>query len=192
MTLDELKSSLTERLLAMLPLNMADDATRESSMKNLADAIAEPIDEAIIDVQSYDWKGMASVAEICTMQNPERGDVCGLTDSGTIVWPGKEPLAVEKGDIVVYDGSDWKMFLHIDPAVVDCYTKAETDEHIAAAVGAEATARETADEAIGNRIDGIEENYETKADAKSKAENYGIMLRPYGNHTLQFYRPSLA
>lgn len=249
MTIEELKSKLTENLLAMLPKNMAQDVTREDAMANLAEALAEPIDEAVLDVQSYDWKGMASVAAICTMQEPQRGDVWGVTDGGTIVWPGAEPMEVAKGDIVVYNGSEWKMFLHIDPAVVDCYTKAETDERIAAAVSSEASARQTADNALsdaiaaeaaareagdsdlldamdskianhnssavshgdirtalsaeasarsdadaalGERIAALDEVYETKADAKAKANAYGILMRENGTNTLQFYRPSLT
>lgn len=63
---------------------------------------------------------------------------------------------------------------------------------IRTALSAEASARSDADAALGERIAALDEVYETKADAKAKANAYGILMRENGTNTLQFYRPSLA
>lgn len=44
-------------------------------------------------------------------------------------------------------------------------------------------------ESVANRLDS---EFETKADAKSKSETYGLLMRANGKNTLQFYRPSLG
>ena len=60
------------------------------------------------------------------------------------------------------------------------------------ALEAETARAEAAESALGERIDALDDIYETKVDAKSKAEAYGILMRENGTNTLQFYRPSLA
>lgn len=60
------------------------------------------------------------------------------------------------------------------------------------ALEAETAAREAADTQLQSNIDALDDIYETKVDAKSKAETYGILMRENGTNTLQFYRPSLA
>lgn len=57
---------------------------------------------------------------------------------------------------------------------------------------AETARAQEAETALGERIDTLDDIYETKVDAKSKAETYGILMRENGTNTLQFYRPSLA
>ena len=67
-----------------------------------------------------------------------------------------------------------------------------TQYRMESALADETSAREAADTQLQSNIDALDDIYETKVDAKSKAETYGILMRENGTNTLQFYRPSLA
>lgn len=66
------------------------------------------------------------------------------------------------------------------------------DTELQSNIEAETARAQEAESALGERIDALDDIYETKVDAKSKAEAYGILMRENGTNTLQFYRPSLA
>lgn len=152
----------------------------------VAERLAESICKAIKDGSKIRWKGSATVSEMNVLQPDEKaeGDIYLVTDSGVLV--GESPLEVQANTIVMWDGASWMEYMRID--LSNYYTKAETQ----AVVGAEASARTAADTALGVRIDSLGDVYETKADAKAKAEAYGLEMAYANTNTLKFYRPVLG
>lgn len=86
----------------------------------------------------FDVKGSATVAEISAMTGMQAGDTWAVSDSGTL----PSGLALTAGDLVRWDGSEWKLILHIDLSAYA--TKQE--------LGEEASARESADEEIAGYL----------------------------------------
>ena len=60
-----------------------------------------------------------------------------------------------------------------------------------AAIANEIAAREEADAALQEQIDAVGDTYETKADAKAKANAWGVGMRYQATNTLKFFRPNL-
>lgn len=120
-------------------------ADSDEAMEN----IAKPIAKAIYDGVDFSVKGSATVAQINAMQGMEPGDAWAVKDNGTVNNPDGSLVVVTAGDIVRWDGEKWSVFLHID---LSGYV---TDEELAAAIALEVTARQSADAALGRRIDQI-------------------------------------
>lgn len=171
------------------PAGMGDSEARDWAMEN----IAEPIAKAIHDGVKITIKGSATVSQINSLQDKAEGDVWGVKDSGYVVNPGQDPLSVSAGDLIVWNGEKWEIFLHLDLSGYVTEDRLNiVVSSLSAALASEADSRASADTALGERIDALDEVYETKADAKAKANAYGILMRENGTNTLQFYRPSLA
>lgn len=120
-------------------------ADSDEAMEN----IAKPIAKAVYDGVDFSVKGSATVAQINAMQGMEPGDAWAVKDNGTVNNPDGSAVAVTAGDLVRWDGEKWSVFLHID------LTGYVTDEELAAAIALEVTARQSADAALGRRIDQI-------------------------------------
>lgn len=91
---------------------MSDADARDWSMANVAEAIAKAIRDGLV----FDIKGSATVAELNTMPLDQRtdGDIWAVKDSGLLVNPEGEPLAVTAGDLVMWAGDTWSRIFHLD------------------------------------------------------------------------------
>lgn len=144
MSYETLLDELTEGLQSAGRQNFS-AADSDEAMEN----IAKPIAKAIYDGVDFSVKGSATIAQINAMQGMEPGDAWAVKDSGTVNNPDGSTVAVTAGDLVRWDGEKWSVFLHID------LTGYVTDEELAAAIALEVTARQSADAALGRRIDQI-------------------------------------
>jgi len=161
MTYDELVKQLTADLQEAgqknirQPSGMSDAEARDWAMKNVAEAIAKAIRGGLV----FDIKGSATVAELNAMPLDQRtdGDIWAVKDSGLLVNPEGEPLAVTAGDLVMWAGDTWSRIFHLDltgyatveqlNAAVAALTAAIND-----AVATEKVQREAADAALQNAI----------------------------------------
>lgn len=162
MTYDELVRQLTADLQEAgqknidPPSGMSDAGARDWSMANVAEAIAKAIRDGLV----FDIKGSATVAELNAVPLDQRtdGDIWAVKDSGLLVNPDGEPLAVTAGDLVMWAGDTWSRIFHLDltgyatveqlNAAVLSLTTAIND-----AVATEKAQREAADAALQNSID---------------------------------------
>ena len=118
MTYDELVRQLTADLQEAgqknidPPSGMSDAEARDWSMANVAEAIAKAIRDGLV----FDIKGSATVAELNDMPLDQRtdGDIWAVKDSGLLVNPEGEPLAVTAGDLVMWAGDTWSRIFHLD------------------------------------------------------------------------------
>lgn len=118
MTYDELVRQLTADLQEAgqknidPPSGMSDAEARDWSMANVAEAIAKAIRDGLV----FDIKGSATVAELNAMPLDQRtdGDIWAVKDSGLLVNPEGEPLAVTAGDLVMWAGDAWSRIFHLD------------------------------------------------------------------------------
>lgn len=182
------------------------DGAREKAMANLAEPIAEAIKNG---GGSIHWVGSFTVNELNNLENPDFGGIYGVKDSGELVNKDGSKLQVSPNDTVIWNGEKWSGFIDID---LEEYAK-KTD--VASAIAAESAVRVSSENAITSELhshtgdlnnphnvtpeqigaatkDELETLYETKSDAKAKAENYGLLMRERGKNTLQFYRPALG
>ena len=172
MTYDELVRQLTADLQEAgqknisPPSGMSDAEARDWSMANVAEAIAKAIRDGLV----FDIKGSATVAELNAMPLDQRtdGDIWAVKDSGLLVNPEGEPLAVTAGDLVMWAGDTWSRIFHLDltgyatveqlNAAVAALTAAINDavatEKVQreAADATEKSQRESADAALQNTI----------------------------------------
>ena len=173
MTYDELVKQLTADLQEAgqknisPPSGMSDAEARNWAMKNVAEAIAKAIRDGLV----FDIKGSATVAELNAMPLGQRtdGDIWAVKDSGLLVNPHGEPLAVTAGDLVMWAGDTWSRIFHLDltgyatveqlNAAVASLTAAINDAVATekaqreAADATEKAQREAADAALQNAID---------------------------------------
>lgn len=172
MTYDELVRQLTADLQEAgqknisPPSGMSDAEARDWSMANVAEAIAKAIRDGLV----FDIKGSATVAELNAMPLDQRtdGDIWAVKDSGLLVNPEGEPLAVTAGDLVMWAGDTWSRIFHLDltgyatveqlNAAVAALTAAINDAVATekaqreAADATEKSQREAADAALQNAI----------------------------------------
>lgn len=172
MTYDELVRQLTADLQEAgqknidPPSGMSDAEARDWSMANVAEAIAKAIRDGLV----FDIKGSATVAELNDMPLDQRtdGDIWAVKDSGLLVNPEGEPLAVTAGDLVMWAGDTWSRIFHLDltgyatveqlNAAVAALTAAINDAVATekaqreAADATEKSQRESADAALQNAI----------------------------------------
>ncbi len=182
------------------PSGMSDAEARDWSMKNVAEAIAKAIRDGLV----FSIKGSATVIELNALPLNERGDgdIWAVKDSGLLVNPYSDSLAVTAGDLVMWVGNAWSRIFHLDltgyatvdqlSAAVLALTTAIND-----AVAAERTLREAADDALQNAIDthaGRMDNPHqvTAAQVGAATPNDLLRMRYAETNTLQFYRGALA
>ena len=132
------------------PKGMGDQEARDWAMSN----VAEPIAKAIHDGVKITIKGSATVSQINSLQDKAEGDVWGVKDSGYVVNPGQDPLSVSAGDLIVWNGEKWEIFLHLDLSGYVTEDRLNiVVSSLSAALASEAAARASADTALGERID---------------------------------------
>lgn len=162
MTYDELVKQLTADLQKAgqknidPPSGMSDAEARDWSMANVAAAIAKAIRDGLV----FDIKGSATVAELNAIPIDKRvdGDIWAVKDSGFLLSPQGEPLAVTAGDLVMWAGDTWSRIFHLDLtgyATVDQLNVA-VESMIRAvdyAVSVEREARSAADSALRKSIE---------------------------------------
>ena len=171
MTYDELVRQLTADLQEAgqknisPPSGMSDAEARDWSMANVAEAIAKAIRDGLV----FDIKGSATVAELNAMPLDQRtdGDIWAVKDSGLLVNPEGEPLAVTAGDLVMWAGDTWSRIFHLD------LTGYATVEQLNAAVAALTAAINDAvatEKAQREAADATEKAQREAADAALQAE----------------------
>lgn len=87
------------------------DGAREKAMANLAEPIAEAIKNGGGGVH---WIGSFTVAELNSMENPEKDGIYGVKDSGVIVNKDGSRIEVSANDAIVWNGEKWASFIDID------------------------------------------------------------------------------
>lgn len=166
MTYDELVKQLTADLQEAgqknisPPSGMSDAEARDWSMANVAKAIAKAIRDGLV----FDIKGSATVAELNAMPLDQRtdGDIWAVKDSGLLVNPDGETLAVTAGDLVMWAGDTWSRIFHLD------LTGYATVEQLNAAIAALTAAINDAvatEKAQREAADAIEKSQRESADA---------------------------
>ena len=183
----------------------------------VADGLARSIDRAIEAGFGIDFRGEMTCEQINADQR-QPGYIYTATDAGVLA--GNPVLEVTPNTVVMWDGIRFKTVLRLIPPDyariieqiintfrIDAYLSnvsrnpvqnrvvtnalnTEKSERISA-IANEAEAREQADAALQEQINGITDTYETKADAKAKANAWGIGMRYQATNTLKFYRPNL-
>lgn len=120
MNYDSLLKELTIGLQEAGLKNMGDATIDPESQKARDEAmanLAKPIAKAIRNGVNFDIKGVATCAEISEMTSAgdvNDGDVWGVSDSGDVTQPDGSSLRVSAGDLLLFDGEKWNVFLHID------------------------------------------------------------------------------
>ena len=182
------------------PSGMSDAEARDWSMKNVAEAIAKAVRDGLV----FNIKGSATVIELNALPLNERGDgdIWAVKDSGLLVNPYSDSLAVTAGDLVMWVGNAWSRIFHLDltgyatvdqlSAAVFALTTAIND-----AVAAERALREAADAALQNAINthaGRMDNPHqvTAAQVGAATPNDLLRMRYAATNTLRFYRGVLA
>lgn len=183
----------------------------------VADGLARSIDRAIEAGFGIDFRGEMTCEQINADQR-QPGYIYTALDAGVLA--GNPVLEVTPNTVVMWDGIRFKTVLRLIPPDyariieqiintfrIDAYLSnvsrnpvqnrvvtnalnTEKSERISA-IANEAEAREHADAALQEQINGITDTYETKADAKAKANAWGIGMRYQATNTLKFYRPNL-
>lgn len=183
----------------------------------VADGLARSIDRAIEAGFGIDFRGEMTCEQINADQR-QLGYIYTALDAGVLA--GNPVLEVTPNTVVMWDGIRFKTVLRLIPPDyariieqiintfrIDAYLSnvsrnpvqnrvvtnalnTEKSERISA-IDNEAEAREQADAALQEQINGITDTYETKADAKAKANAWGIGMRYQATNTLKFYRPNL-
>lgn len=183
----------------------------------VADGLARSIDRAIEAGFGIDFRGEMTCEQINADQR-QPGYIYTALDAGVLA--GNPVLEVTPNTVVMWDGIRFKTVLRLIPPDyariieqiintfrIDAYLSnvsrnpvqnrvvtnalnTEKSERISA-IANEAEAREQADAALQEQINGITDTYETKADAKAKANAWGIGMRYQATNTLKFYRPNL-
>ena len=184
----------------------------------VAEGLAECFDRAIDTGFDIDFRAEMTCEQINADTPKQPGFIYTATDTGVLA--GNPVLNVTPNTVVWWDGIRFKTVLRLIPPDyariieqiintfrIDAYLSnvsrnpvqnrvvtnalnTEKSERISA-IANEAEAREQADAALQEQINGITDTYETKADAKAKANAWGIGMRYQATNTLKFYRPNL-
>jgi len=183
----------------------------------VADGLARSIAQCIENGIDFEFQGESYCADI-NAATKQPGYMYTAIDAGIL--DGEEPLHVQANTVVLWDGSKFKVFLRllpndygriieeflrtfrvepylsttsVNPVQNRIVTNALNNEknERTAAIANEIAAREEADAALQEQIDAVGDTYETKADAKAKANAWGVGMRYQATNTLKFFRPNL-
>lgn len=204
-----------EQLKADLLQNFKDfqgiDAEGGSDEANtiVAQGLAESIDRAIeYGLCALEFRGEMTVDAI-NAETKRAGYVYTVLDSGILA--GNPVLNVTPNTVVAWDGTRFKTVLRLFPAdshftqVVEDFVKnfkvdpfmstvstnPVQNRLVTQALNSERSERVAADEALQEQINEVATVYETKADAKAKANAWGVDMRYQATNTLKFFRPNL-
>lgn len=175
----------------------------------VAEGLAKSIDRAIELGISLDFREEMTCEQI-NADNRQPGYIYTVKDSGMLA--GNPRLPVTANFVVLWDGTKFKVVLRLMPSDysryieyveylmnnfrIDAYLSTMSlnpvqNKVVTTAIANESAAREQADAALQDQIDAIDDTYETKADAKAKANNWGVGMRYQATNTLKFFRPNL-
>ena len=178
------------------------DAANEIVADGLARSIAESIENGI----NIEFQGEYYCANINAAEK-QPGYMYTTIDAGTL--DGEEPLQVQANTVVLWNGKKFKVFLRllpndyariieeffrtfrVEPYLSTTSVNPVQNRIVTNALNTEKSEREAADAALQEQLDSIGDFYETKADAKAKANNWGVGMRYQATNTLKFYRPNL-
>lgn len=201
---EQLKSDLLQNFKDFQSITKpgGSDEANEIVAEGLAESIAKAIDNGI----NVEFKGELSCSSInAAEKNP--GYIYTTADSGTLI--GATPLEVSANTVVLWDGFKFKTVLRLLPSryervIAEFFRTFRVDpilsansrnpvqnQVVTAALNEERESREAADAALQEQLDSIDDNYETKADAKAKTNAYGIGMRYQNYQTLKFFRPNI-
>ena len=178
------------------------DAANEIVADGLARSIAESIENGI----NIEFQGESYCANI-NAATKQPGYMYTAIDAGIL--DGEEPLQVQANTVVLWDGAKFKVFLRllpndygriieeflrtfrVEPYLSTTSVNPVQNRIVTNALNTEKSNREAADAALQEQIDAVGDTYETKADAKAKANAWGVGMRYQATNTLKFYRPNL-
>lgn len=157
----------------------------------VAEGLADSIDRAIDEGVEFSFQGIFTVNEINSFQEKQPGYLYTCSDNGVL--RAKTELPAVKNTVVLWNGEDFKTFLVI-PAAPGSSVQISVDSFLSTLSGNPVQNKvvTTAINALQLAIASIESTYETKADAKAKAEAYGLEMAYANTNTLKFYRPVLG
>lgn len=172
----------------------------------VAEGLANSIDYAIDAGFNLEFQGEKYCYDINDMEK-KPGFVFTTLDDGVLV--GDPVLEVFSNTVVMWDGNKFKVILKLVPAdysqiinevlrsiKIDSYlsdtsTRAVQNRIVTRALNREIQDRKSADQDLEDKIDSLDEKFETKVDAKEKANSWGIGMRHESHNTLKFFRPNL-
>lgn len=172
----------------------------------VADGLANSIDHAIDAGFNLEFQGEKYCYDINDMEK-KPGFVFTTLDEGVLV--GDPVLEVYSNTVVMWDGTKFKVILKLVPAdysqiinevlrsiKIDSYlsdtsTRAVQNRIVTRALNREIQDRKSADQDLEDKIDSLDEKFETKVDAREKTNSWGIGMRHESHNTLKFFRPNL-
>lgn len=172
----------------------------------VADGLARSIAESIENGINIEFQGESYCANI-NAATKQPGYMYTAIDAGIL--DGEEPLQVQANTVVLWDGAKFKVFLRllpndygriieeflrtfrVEPYLSTTSVNPVQNRIVTNALNTEKSNREAADAALQCQIDAVGDTYETKADAKAKANAWGVGMRYQATNTLKFYRPNL-
>ena len=213
--LEQLKKDLLQNFKDFQ--SISEPGGSDAANEIVADGLAKSIDRAIDAGFDNDFRGEMTCEQINADQR-QPGCIYTALDAGVLA--GNPVLEVSPNTVVMWDGIRFKTVLRLIPPdyariieellrnfKVDPYLSTSSSNPVqnrivtnalntekserVAAIANEIAEREQADAALQEQIDAIGDNYETKADAKAKANAWGVGMRYQATNTLKFYRPNL-
>ena len=213
--LEQLKKDLLQNFKDFQ--SISEPGGSDAANEIVADGLAKSIDRAIDAGFDIDFRGEMTCEQINADQR-QPGCIYTALDAGVLA--GNPVLEVSPNTVVMWDGIRFKTVLRLIPPdyariieellrnfKVDPYLSTSSSNPVqnrivtnalntekserVAAIANEIAEREQADAALQEQIDAIGDNYETKADAKAKANAWGVGMRYQATNTLKFYRPNL-
>lgn len=178
------------------------DAANEIVAEGLAESIAREIDRGL----NVEFRGEMYV-EAINRDKKDPGFIYTTVNAGRL--DGDPSIEVVSNTVVLWDGQKFKTVLRLIPTdysqvirdflarfKIDSYlstvsTNAIQNRAVTLALNMEKAERVAADAEIQEQIDCISEIYETKEDAKAKANAWGVGMRYQNYQTLKFFRPNL-
>lgn len=149
------------------------DGARDKAMENIADPIAKAIKNGGGGVH---WIGSFTVAELNSMENPEKDGIYGVKDGGVIVNRDGSRIEVSANDALVWSGEKWASFIDID---LEGYAKTEEVAAVAAALALHSADRSNPHNVTAGQI-GVYTKEEVDAEIKKESdarELYDSQLR---------------
>lgn len=156
----------------------------------VAEGLADSIDRAIDEGVEFSFQGIFTVNEINSFQEKQPGYLYTCSDNGVLI--AKTELPVVKNTVVLWNGEAFETFLVIPDSTGSSRITIDKSLSTFSRNPVENRVVTAAINALQLAIASIESTYETKADAKAKAEAYGLEMAYANTNTLKFYRPVLG
>lgn len=201
---EQLKKDLMQNFKAFQDIKHPGGSDEANAIvaEGLAESIAKEIDRGL----NVEFRGERLVEDI-NREKKQPGYIYTATNAGRLV--GDPPLEVVSNTVVLWNGEKFKIVLRLVPTdyrqvIRDFLASFRVDSYLSpisqnpvqnrvvtAALDSERRARIEADEHIQEEIDGLDEIFETKEDAKAKVRAWGVGMRYQNYQTLKFFRPEI-